>query len=161
MKRGILALLLLPLVALWAQQVDGTVDSGEYRIETASEQMRIYATDSQDSLFLACSAPTGGWVALGVGSMRMNGAAIFIGYVTDGKAEFRSDLGRGHNHRESDDFTVVSYALEETEGRTVLELELLKSGIPYSNPLKLLVGYGDKDDFRAYHRYRSALSLDL
>lgn len=161
MKRCILALLLFPMVALWAQEVDGIIDSGEYSVETASEEMRIYASDSQDSLFLACSAPTGGWVSLGVGSMKMDGAAIFIGYVADGKEEFRSDLGRGHSHRESDEFTVVSYALTESGGRTMLELELSKSGIPYSNPLELLVGYGDKDNFRAYHRYRNALSLDL
>ena len=162
MRRVVLVLFaILCTVSLAAQTVDGRIGSGEYSVRAQSGAMEIWAAERDGSLFLACSAPTEGWVSLGVGSTVMDGARIFIGYVDGGETAFRSDLGRGHSHREDQVAEVLAYALREEGGTTWLEIELAKDSIPFGNPLELLVGYGDRDNFRAYHRYRNAVRLRL
>ncbi len=147
--------------------VDGTIIPNEYTYShDFDRQMTLYVTRTPTTLYLAVVGQTAGWVAVGVGQ-RMDGAAIFMGYVKGGKAVFnKPQLGRGHFHQDAPvdiSDTVQKYALKERGGKTTLEVALkaaayIKSG---QSALDLVFAMGDQASFTQYHSYRNLTSLTL
>jgi len=148
--------------------VDGVVKAGEYSYtHDFEQQLTLSASRTADTLYFGVVGSTSGWVAVGLGSERMDGAAIFIGYVgTDGKVQFKPQLGKGHRHGDATSDisgSVVSYAMKEAGGKTTLEVaikaaDFVKSG---QASLDVIFAMGDQKSFSQYHTYRGAASLAL
>jgi hypothetical protein len=147
--------------------VDGVVHPGEYSFTQQSGPLTLSASRSADTLYLAVTAKTDGWVAVGLGSLKMNGSMIFMGFVgTDGKAQFKPQAGSGHAHKDASvsvSETVISSAIKEADGVTTMEIALkagayVKSG---QQALELILAVGEDKSFVPYHSYRNSLSLKL
>jgi hypothetical protein len=150
-----------------ATVVDGIVAAGEYSYTQDFGQMKISLNRTADALSIAVVGSTKGWVAVGVGSLRMNGAVMFLGYVdSSGKAQFKVQAGQGHSHSDTTQSvqdTVASYAMKEVNGVTVLELALkpaayVKAG---QTELDLIFAEGSGDSFGPFHTFRGSLPVTL
>jgi hypothetical protein len=144
--------------------VDGVVSQGEYPLSRQIGRATLYASRTADRVFLAVSAPTAGWVAVGTGTGRMDGSRIFIGYVHDDSVTFREDVGRGHTHGEAGDTpAALTHALTERDGRTTIEVELDAARViaAGSTQLRLIAAYGASDSLTPRHSYRTSLTLPL
>lgn len=148
--------------------VNGVVKTGEYTyMHDFDQQLALYASRTRDVLYVGVVGKTSGWVAFGLGSQRMDGAAIFMGFVgADGKVSFKPQLGRGHRHSDAPadiNDTVISYAMKEAGGQTTLEVAVkadafIKKG---QSALDVIYAMGDQKSFSPYHSYRGATSLPL
>ncbi len=148
--------------------VDGVVSPNEYTYsQDFDQQVSLSMSRTADTLYVAVVGATRGWVAFGLGSERMDGADIFIGYIgADGKVSFRPQLGKGHRHGEAPaDIagSVESSAMKEAGGKTTLEVALkagtyIKSG---QSALDVIFAIGDQKSFTPYHSYRGATSIAL
>jgi len=148
--------------------VDGVVQPGEYSyMHDFDHQLVLYASRTADTLYLAAVGKAGGWVAVGLGSKKMDGSAIFIGYVgSDGKVSFKAQLGKGKRHVDPPSdiaATVKSYAIKQQNGTTTLELAVDASYFikPGQSALEIIFAMADERSFTAYHSYRGATSLAL
>ena len=147
--------------------VDGVVNAAEYSYSKTFQGLTLYANRTSDALYLAVVGETTGWVAVGLGSMRMDGSTIFMGFVGSGsKEQFKVQAGSGHSHKEASadvSATVVSYVLKEAGGKTTLELQLkpdsyLKSG---QSSLDTIYAMGTETSFIPRHFMRGAVSIPL
>jgi hypothetical protein len=84
--------------------VDGKVSPGEYSHSQklmSGKLVLSWQADADGGLYVAVTAMTKGWVAVGLGSTRMEGSTIYIGSVgNDGTPAFSEDTGKGHGHLE-------------------------------------------------------------
>lgn len=147
--------------------VDGIVNANEYGFSKEFDSLTLYVNRSKDSLSLAIVGDTTGWVSVGLGSLKMDGATIFMGFIgADGKVKFTSQMGTGHRHAEAAKSvadTVSSYAIKEANGKTTMELSLkpaayIKDG---QAALDLIYAVGEDKSFLPRHSSRGALSLKL
>ena len=147
--------------------VDGVVHPNEYSFSQAFGPLTLSANRTADTLYLAVAGKTSGWVAVGLGSVKMNGATIFMGFVDgDGKVQFKAQGGTGHSHKDaakSVSDTVISSAITEADGTTTLEIALkagayITSGQP---ALDLIFALGGGKSFMSMHSYRNTTSLKL
>ena len=147
--------------------VDGIVKPGEYTLTHDLRGATLSLARTADRVYIALSAQTAGWVAVGTGTGRMDGSRIFIGYVKDGAATFEEDLGSGHRHGAAPDAAdapfATAHALTESGGHTTLEVELDASRViaAGATELQLIVAYGSQDSFSAYHTFRTSLTIPL
>ena len=164
-KRLYVAVLVLVTVAAagFAQQlsvsrsgvkIDGTVTDKEYALTIPLGRMTVHLNRTADTLDMAITAPTTGWVALGFGSDRMDGASLFLGTVQDGV---------GHGHREVSAPLAVDYAMTEDKGSTTLEMafkaaDAISAG---QRQLMVLAAYGSSDTITAYHTARDRVTVSL
>jgi hypothetical protein len=185
MKRSIVFLLFLALLLLSAGGagfsqdtslaisekaivVDGVVKPDEYSFTQDFGQLTLYLNRSTDTLWIGVVGATTGWVAVGLGSQRMDAATIFMGFVdAAGKVQFKPQLGSGHSHQDltAKDVTdsIVSFAMKEAGGKTTLELAL-KAGTWAKKgqaALDLIFAVGAQDSFAPRHSYRGALEVKL
>ena len=147
--------------------VDGVVHPGEYSFSSDFGPLALYVNRSGEGLYIGVVGSTAGWVAFGLGSVAMDGATIFMGFLgSDGKAHFKPQAGKDHMHsdvgRDVSD-TIVSYAMTKSEGKTTLEVELkpaayIKKG---QTTLDLIFAEGAQPSFTPYHTFRGSLSLKL
>src|SRR5208337_4349881 len=96
--------LLIPGFTWCLPKVDGSVTPGEYSRSLSLVDGSVtvsWQADASGGLYVAVSAPTTGWVGLGLGSVVMDGAHIFMGYVKDGTPVFSEQVGVGHGHSKS------------------------------------------------------------
>jgi hypothetical protein len=147
--------------------IDGVVKAGEYSFSQQFENTTLYASRTADTLSLAVVGSTTGWVAVGLGSLKMNGSTIFMGFVgADGKVQFKPQEGTGHRHinaAKSVGDSIVSYQIKEAGGKTTLEIavkaaDYIKSG---QSALDLIFAVGEDKSFTPYHTSRGSVSLKL
>jgi hypothetical protein len=147
--------------------VDGVVNPAEYSFSQDFEGLTLYANRTAGALYLAVVGETTGWVAVGLGSLKMDGSTIFMGFVgSNGKVQFKTQAGSGHSHKDVGAdvaATVVSYAIKEAGGKTTLELELkpavyIKDG---QSALQTIYAMGTEKSFIPRHMVRGALSIAL
>ena len=146
MKRIILALLVLTLVSA-AAFAENTINLNKADLS--------WSLDG-DNLTISFTADTDGWVAVGLGSSRMDGSNMFIGYSKNGEAYFEEHLGNGHSHKKVSDPRPVEYSVTESGGTTVMEFTVAKSGFNSGSSLPVIVAYGARDSFSSMHRYRDS-----
>ncbi len=144
-------------------KVDGVVGEGEYTLTTDAAGMQLGLSLSTDTLFVALSCPTTGWVAVGLGSTHMDGAVMYIGFVGSDKGQLKVQQGAGHRHSDTDANAPVRYSLSESNGRTILELALKAPSFiaKGQKKLDLIVAMGGSDSFVAMHKARAGLSINL
>jgi hypothetical protein len=147
--------------------VDGVVNPDEYSFTQNFGDLTLYVNRTADALYLGAVGNTTGWVSVGLGSLKMDGATIFIGYVgADGKVQFKPQAGSGHSHKDVGgdvSGTIISYAMKETGGKTTLEIALrsaayVKAG---QSALQIIYAEGTEKSFTPRHMMRGALSLAL
>ncbi len=147
--------------------IDGVVKPAEYSYSEDFGQLSVYVNRTSDTLSIAIVGVTTGWVALGLGSMKMDGSTIFMGFVTpDGKVQFKPQAGVGHIHKDADKAvadTILSYAMKENGGKTTLEVALkpgayIKAG---QTALQLIYAEGTEDSFTPRHMFRGAVSIPI
>jgi len=68
---------------------DGLFGAAEYSLTGSYNGMKLGTSLSADgkTLFVALEAPTAGWVAVGLGSLKMNGAFMVLAYDKSGTPE--------------------------------------------------------------------------
>jgi len=136
-----------------APAADGTVSPGEYSYTSAQKDMTIHLSLSADgrTLYAALEAPTTGWVAVGLGSTRMDGAFMVLGYDAAGTAAVSEETGTGRRHAPNPTRILTAQAVRETAGKTVLEFALPAAPHAAGSGLKLILAYGRRDDFTSIH----------
>jgi hypothetical protein len=145
-----------------APAIDGVVAANEYSLKVPVGRITLSASRAADTLYLAVSAPTTGWVSVGFGSQLMDGADLFLGCVAGGKPKFTQQLGKEHTHGPLAKPLEVREALREASGTTTLEAAF-KAGevIGGKKELWVLVAYGPDDSFASYHLARGSVKLKL
>ncbi len=147
--------------------IDGAVKADEYSFSKQFDSLTLYANRTKDMLSLAIVGDTTGWVSVGLGSLKMDGATIFMGFMgNDGKAQFKTQAGTGHRHADAPKSvadSVSAYAIKEADGKTTLELSLtpaayIKNG---QAALDIIYAVGEEKSFIPRHSSRGALSLKL
>ena len=151
----------------WAQAsidpvLDGKITAGEYSVVQVKDGFTVAARLSSDgaTLRVAVSAATEGWIAIGLGSKKMNGSFMIMGYVADGKPNVSYELGKGYSHAPvpapGANATVV-----EVGGVTTLEAVLPAKDYVKGGLLDTIAALGARDDFRSKHSKRTAHELRL
>lgn len=145
---------------------DGAIGKDEYAFQQNLGAMTLYLSRTKDTLYIGVTGPAG-WVAVGLGSRRMNGATMFMGYVADGKTFFKPQSGVGNTHRDASgnavSATIVSSAVKEEAGNTTLELALKAESYidKGQTALQLIYAVGSADGFTAMHSAKGAVSIPL
>jgi hypothetical protein len=144
-------------------QVDGVVGDDEYGWSQSYQTITLHLSRTGDRLFAAVEAEAAGWVGIGFGSSRMDGAHIFLGYVRRGREEIVQHFGRGHQHRDTDRPVEFEYKLAEAGGVTSLEISVPIDAFiePGQNRLELIIACGKGDRTQVYHSYRRGVVVDL
>jgi hypothetical protein len=147
--------------------VDGVVNAVEYSFTQDFGELSVSVNRTADALYIAVVGKTTGWVSLGLGSMKMDGSTIFMGFVgADGKVQFKAQAGTGHAHKDAGadvEGTIISSQIKETAGVTTMEVALrpaayIKSG---QAALQIIYAEGTEKSFIPRHMKRGALSLAL
>jgi len=144
-------------------QIDGTITAGEYSLTVDLARAKLALLWTEDTLTIGVTAETKGWVAVGLGSRRMDKAIIFIGYTTQDQGQLKIQKGAGHSHGDMDSKVMTSYAIAEKGKGTTMEVALKASSFiaPDQTGLDLIVAFGGSDSFSGFHRFRTPLSVSL
>jgi hypothetical protein len=142
---------------------DGVVAKNEYPATLTVGTSTVSMARSADALSIAISAQTQGWVAIGLGSSRMNGATIFIGYVANGKLELKVQQGSGHSHADLASDALIASAGKEENGVTTIELTLKPGAFIAKGQTELpfIMAWGNADSFFAIHAGRFGGTVKL
>jgi hypothetical protein len=155
--------LVLP-VSKESPTVDGVTAASEYPVGTEVGKMKLWLSRTTDTVSAAVSGETTGWVAIGFGSPRMDGALMFIGFVTpDGKAQLKIQKGSGHTHKDMESDALIQFAMKEAKGVTTLELALKASSLisKGATDLPVIFSMGGADNFFSLHQARSSQPVKL
>lgn len=147
--------------------VDGVVNPAEYSFSQDFGELSLYANRTADALCFGLVGNTTGWVSVGLGSLKMDGSTMFIGFVgSDGKVQFKPQAGSGHSHKDpAPDVaaSIISYALKEAGGKTTLEIALKPAAYikAAQSALQVIYAEGTEKSFKPRHMFRGALSIPL
>jgi len=145
--------------------IDGVVAAGEYPLSFDLAPFKVWVSRTGNVIRFAVSAKTRGWVALGLDSRRMDGAAIFMGEVKNGKAVFSEQTGRGHSHAETpaDKRLATKYAVKLEGDTTTVEFECPAAKVlpKDAKELPVILASSPSDSLRAYHATRLSAVLKL
>jgi hypothetical protein len=144
--------------------VDGASAASEYPVGTEIKGMKLWLARTADTVYAALSAPTTGWVAMGFGSPKMDGALMFIGFVSaDGKSQLKIQKGAGHSHGDMESDALVQFAMKEEGGVTTLELAIKASSVigKGATDLPMIFAMGGADSFTSLHRARASQQVKL
>jgi hypothetical protein len=145
--------------------MDGTVGAAEYAHTYDVSPFILSMSRNGGNLYCAVSAKTNGWVAIGLGTDRMNGAVMFLGNVIGGKAGFTEQLGRGHGHGDvaADKRTVVTYAVKEQGDTTTMEVECRAAALAPagSRELTVILAYSVSDSMTDRHAVHRTVTIQL
>jgi hypothetical protein len=146
-----------------APSVDGALADGEYPSSVEFSGLTLHAGERDGSLFVAVVGETSGWVAVGFNSRRMDGAHIIIAYDAGDTQSVQEHAGRGHRHRTTEDGIALQTAVVESDGVTILEVEVPLNDVRdgSSSNVDLITGYGAQDNVTQYHTFRTPVRAVL
>ncbi len=166
---------IVAVVCVLFMAVTSSVYGTDYDHEVKAKKMTFSWQVDGDTLAVKLSAPTEGWVGIGFNpSKKMQDANFVLGYVKKGEAKIIDEFGTGSTKHKSDkklggttDTTLVSGT--EEGGITTIEFTIpVKSSDKYDTPFDInsdttvLLAYGpDRDSFKARHKYRTAVKINL
>ena len=183
-RTQVATLTLVPLVfllgtaGLFAQEVDGVVGEGEYPFATefAGGLYRLYWSHDGETITIAVSADTAGWVAVGTGpGPVMADADMMFGWVeAGGRVVMRDAYSVDTYGPHPDDeelggrMDILEFAGSETDGVTTLEFSRkMQTGdeydreFPVEGMLPIIWALGDSDGFEPIHVRAGFGSLDM
>jgi hypothetical protein len=144
--------------------VDGVSAASEYTATAEIGKTKLSLARDKDNLYVSITGETTGWLAVGFGSLTMDGALLFIGFVSaDGKAQGKIQKGSGHIHADAASNALVQFAMKEAGGMTTLELVLKATSViaKGATSLPVIWAVGTSDSFSALHKARGSLTLTL
>jgi hypothetical protein len=146
-----------------APRIDGVIGADEYAMNTDVGNMKLSLSWVGETLYVGVSGQTAGWVAVGLGSPRMNDAVMYIGAPDGGKGQLKVQKGAGHRHADLDGEAPGSYLLREADGQTSLELSVPAAAFIAAGQKQLDVIYamGGAKVFAAMHKARYAAQVSL
>jgi hypothetical protein len=154
-----------PVLVLSTGRVDtdGVVSPGEYTLSVTLPRAVVSLKWSEQTLCVGVTAPTAGWVALGLGSRKMDGALIVMGYRKGDLAQLKIQEGAGHGHRDTPSDAMLSYAVGEKGVSTTVEVVLKAPSVITAGQTRLdmILAFGATDSFAGLHRWRAPLSVSL
>jgi hypothetical protein len=143
--------------------LDGVLSDKEYSLEADNPDMGLALSWNEDVLYIAVRGETSGWVAVGIGSQKMNDAIIYIGYAAGKDAQIKVQKGQGHGHGDVDSDAPLQYAMKEGDGTTTLELAVKAASFIADGQkrLDLIMAMGGSDSFTVRHKSRYSTSVSL
>lgn len=146
-----------------APVADGNLGANEYSWYAPLKDMRLALSLSADSsvLYVGLEAPTSGWVAVGLGTLKMNGSFMVLGYDDSGKQAVSEQTGTLFGHRENKARKLSGSAVREQNKVTTLEFFLPAAEYVSLPSLKLIVAYGRPDNFTSKHVVNAAIEVPL
>jgi hypothetical protein len=145
--------------------VDGVSAASEYTATAEIGKTKLSLARDKDNLYVSITGETTGWLSVGFGSLKMDGALLFIGFVSaDGKAQGKIQKGTSsHTHADAASDALVQFAMKEAGGMTTLELVLKASSVIANGATSLPIVWavGTSDSFSALHKARGSLTLTL
>lgn len=144
-------------------QIDGTIAAGEYSLTVDLAKAKLALRWTDDLLAIGVTAETKGWIAVGLGSRKMDKAIIFIGFATGDQAQVKIQKGAGHSHGDVALEAMSAYALAEKGKETTMEIAVKAPSFITADQtgLDLIVAFGGSDSFSGLHRYRTSLTVAL
>lgn len=173
MKKNVMCILtLLMMFCLTAQVLpkgqdtpvsDGIIAPGEYPLVRAAGNTDIGIALSSDSaiLYLSITAPAEGWVSLGLGSLKMNGAFMVFAFDNKGKTSITEETGKGKSHSINKSNVLISSAVKEADGKTVLEFAVKSAEYVKNGKLDLIAAFGKRDSRTALHAWKTSLTVQI
>jgi hypothetical protein len=151
------------VVSADSPEIDGIISPGEYSLVVELPRGVLYLNRTRELLSIALQSELDGWVAVGLGSKRMNQASIYIGYVDSGEQVFAKQLGRGHGHQDGPVAGPTAFRLKKNQTGTVLELSFPGSAFTPegATTLNLITACGKRDNLGSYHSMRRGLEIGL
>lgn len=164
--RALIAMMILAGAYAWGQAgagmpvLDGSLGQGEYATMQTKSGITVAGTLSADksTIHVAVSAKTAGWVSIGLGSLKMNGAFMVMAFDDAGKPSVFYELGAGRKHAPTTAADIET-AVMETAGTTTLEVAMPASAYVKDGALQLIAAFGKKDNIRTMHAGRIATTL--
>lgn len=144
--------------------VDGVTGTSEYAVGAEVGKMKLWLSRTSDTVYASFSGQTTGWVAVGFGSLKMDGALMFIAYTTaDGKAQLKIQKGKGRTHGDVESDALIQFAVKEEGGVTTLELALKAASLigKGATELPVVFAIGGADSFTSPHRARGSQQVRL
>lgn len=144
--------------------VDGIAAASEYPVGAEVGRMKLWLSRTADTVYAAFSGETTGWVSVGFGSLKMNDALMFIGFVSkDGKAQLKIQKGSGHSHGDVESDALIQFAIKEVGGVTTVELALRSASViaKGATDLPVIFAMGGADSFTTPHRARGSQPVTL
>jgi hypothetical protein len=144
-------------------KADGALGAKEYAVYADLPKMKIALSLDGEALYIGISAETGGWVAVGLGAQRMEGAIIFIGYATGSRGLLKVQKGAGHGHGDVALSPPIGYAVKEANGRTTLEIAVKAEAFMAKGQknLDMILAFDAADSFSSFHQKRYRVSVLL
>jgi hypothetical protein len=143
-------------------KIDGAIGAAEYQYSGNVSGLKVYATlGSDDLLYIAVEAPTSGWVAAGVGGLKMNGSRLFFGATQSGKSAFQEKAGVGHFYADAKTLVIKKWAVSTKGEDTVLELSLPASDAVWQGEINSIFAYSASPSFSSRHSARGSLTFTV
>lgn len=141
-------------------RLDGILTAGEYSETQLINGIIIGTSLSADGsmLYVVVSAKTSGWVAVGLGSMRMNGSIMVMGYAEGGKQSISFELGKGYSHATTSIKDAKAFVVQEGDVTTI-EVSVPAAAYVKNSVLQMNAAFGPKDDFKSKHTKRAAIEF--
>jgi hypothetical protein len=145
-----------------APTIDGVIADKEYAWLSTGGGITLALALSADSqtLCAALSAPTAGWVAIGLGSLRMNKSFMVMGY-DHGASSVTEDYGLGDRHAPANQKLLGAAVARKTGKLTTLEFAIPAGTFLNAGKLDLILAYGLKADFVSMHTWKTAFTVAL
>ena len=142
---------------------DASVGTAEYSYKIEQNGMVFSLSLSADGtvLYVALDAPASGWVAVGLGSRKMNGAFMVLGYDDKGATAISEETGKGHRHTANDRQILTSQAVKEQNGHTVLEFSVPVAPYIKDGKIDALFAWSKRDKFSAMHSKYAATTVPV
>jgi hypothetical protein len=141
---------------------DGKIADKEYQTAADYGTAVLYASlDTSGVLYLAMKSSLKGWAAIGLGSTKMNGASMFMGYVANGKAVFSAQQGIGHSHDISNSFKPLSEAMSLSADGTVYEFSVPLKDYMKDAVVPMIIAASNQASFLAMHGFRASIDLNV
>lgn len=143
-------------------------------LEVTAGEITVSCRMNEGELELELSAPTTGWIAVGFEpSSMMKDANIIIGAVVDGEVAVEDHFGVSlFAHKPDTDLggtkDVTPGSGSESDGRTTFSFSVpYDTGDAYDVPLvsgdtvQVILAYGNRDNFRNKHSYRTKAEITV
>lgn len=142
--------------------IDGAMAKGEYGWMQSVGKFWLGVTLSKDgkTLMIGLAAQTKGWISVGLGSTKMNGAYMLIAY-DNGKQNFSEQIGKGHGHSPAPGTKVTASAVKTVNGMTYLEFSIPAEEYVKGGKLALILGASNTADFISWHPLAQGIELPI
>ncbi len=142
---------------------DGIIAKGEYARTVSGAGMNLSLSLSSDgkTLHVALEAPTTGWVAVGLGSLRMDGAFMVLAFDASGTMTISEQTGTGNRHKPNEVNKLSAGFVKETGSNTTLEFSLPVAEYLKDASLRMIMAFGQKDNLNSLHSAYAPIDLKL